>query len=254
MRKYLIIVLSICLGNLYAQDVIIKRNGDELNAKIEEISQAEIKFKKFENLDGPSYVLPKSEVFIIKYSNGTKEVISSNDATPVQNNQYSQPTQTYSQPAPTFAQSQPNTPASLRIEGEGWRFYQEGRSLSESSLTRVLKEAKNEDALKELKEGRSLRSAGKVLNAVGIPLLVSGPIITLIGVAVISGYNSAVNSYNSGSGSLPDISGYNTGNTMMGIGYAMFGTGLSSVIAAGVINGSSKKKYLKATELYNAKL
>lgn len=240
--------------SLSAQDMIIKRNGDEIKSQVEEISDKEIKYKKFDNLEGPSYSISKSEVFIIKYSNGTKEVISNNTSTPIQDNK---PSNSNSQ---TTYSAPPSTPASLRIEGEGWKYYQEGRRLSESSLLRILKESKNESAIKELEAGKSLKTAGTVLTAVGLPFLISGPIVAVIGALVIGVYNTQVDSYNNSSSYLyssstpPNESTYNTGNTMMGVGYGLFGTGLTSMITGAVLKGSSKKRYLKATEIYNAKL
>lgn len=58
---------------LFAQDIIIKKNAEEIEAKILEISENSVTYKKFSNLDGPSYTLPKSDIFMIKYQNGEKE-------------------------------------------------------------------------------------------------------------------------------------------------------------------------------------
>lgn len=60
---------------LSAQDIIIKENGDEIKTKIIEVSSTEVKYKKFGNESGPTFVMPKSEIFMIKYANGDKEVI-----------------------------------------------------------------------------------------------------------------------------------------------------------------------------------
>lgn len=65
---------------LNAQDVLTKRNGDELQVKVMKISADEVEYKKWSNLDGPSYVVPKAEVFMIKYQNGDKEVFDSASA------------------------------------------------------------------------------------------------------------------------------------------------------------------------------
>jgi hypothetical protein len=59
-----------------AQDVITLRNGNEIKAKVTEITSSEIKYKRFENLEGPTVVMEKSEVFVINYENGTREVIN----------------------------------------------------------------------------------------------------------------------------------------------------------------------------------
>lgn len=58
---------------VFAQDVIILRTGAELTVKVTEIDSPVIRYKKFENLDGPTYKLTTGEVFTIKYANGTKE-------------------------------------------------------------------------------------------------------------------------------------------------------------------------------------
>ena len=55
-------------------DNIILNNGDEISAKVLEISEYEIKYKKCENLQGPFYTIDKSRVFMIQYANGTKDV------------------------------------------------------------------------------------------------------------------------------------------------------------------------------------
>ncbi len=77
----MLIVFSI---SIYAQDIITKKNGDEIKAKVQKIGTTEIEYKKIENLDGPSYTIAKSEVFIIKYENGTKDIINEINNTTVE--------------------------------------------------------------------------------------------------------------------------------------------------------------------------
>ncbi len=52
-------------------DVIIFRNGDEILAKVLEVSQNEVKYITCENLDGPTFIANTREIFKIKYINGT---------------------------------------------------------------------------------------------------------------------------------------------------------------------------------------
>ena len=59
---------------IQAQDVITKRNGDEILAKILEVNPTEIKYKRYDNPDGPLYVILKNDVLFVKYENGTNEV------------------------------------------------------------------------------------------------------------------------------------------------------------------------------------
>jgi hypothetical protein len=55
-------------------DEVILKNGDTFQAKVIEIGVTEIKYKKCNNLEGPTVSIFKSDVFLIKYANGTKEV------------------------------------------------------------------------------------------------------------------------------------------------------------------------------------
>jgi len=59
-----------------AYDVILLKDGQEIKAKVTEITPSEIKYKAFEHLDGPTRTLAKNDVFLINYANGKREVIS----------------------------------------------------------------------------------------------------------------------------------------------------------------------------------
>jgi hypothetical protein len=63
--------------NIFCQDIIVLKNGTEIQSKVLEITTGEIKYKKFDNLEGPVISILKSDVSVIKYQNGTKEVLSS---------------------------------------------------------------------------------------------------------------------------------------------------------------------------------
>jgi hypothetical protein len=55
-------------------DLIIFRDGTEEKAKVIEISRKEVKYKRCDFESGPVYVAGRSEVFMIKYANGTREL------------------------------------------------------------------------------------------------------------------------------------------------------------------------------------
>lgn len=77
MRK-IILVLLLCLisHSLYAQDIITFRDGKSVKAKVLEITQTEIKYKRFSNLDGPLYTIDKNTVTQIQYKGGDIEEFS----------------------------------------------------------------------------------------------------------------------------------------------------------------------------------
>lgn len=58
----------------YSQDVITLKTGEDIKAKIIEVGLNDIKYKKFDNIDGPSFTISKSDVLITRYQNGTKDV------------------------------------------------------------------------------------------------------------------------------------------------------------------------------------
>jgi hypothetical protein len=61
---------------LSGQDIIIKKSGEEIKSKVIEIFDNDIKYRKIDNLTGPLYSINKSEVLIIIYENGKREVIN----------------------------------------------------------------------------------------------------------------------------------------------------------------------------------
>ncbi len=66
-----------CMSILsFGQDLITKKNGEDIKAKVTEVTLSEIKYKKFENLDGPIYTLLHKDVLIIRYENGSKDLFT----------------------------------------------------------------------------------------------------------------------------------------------------------------------------------
>ena len=77
MKKLLLTLGAMgCFVLCQAQDILTKRNGDELQVKVLEITPTQVKYKRFDNLEGPLISVAKSSVFMIVYENGTKEVIT----------------------------------------------------------------------------------------------------------------------------------------------------------------------------------
>jgi hypothetical protein len=64
------------LANCFAQDIITKKNSEDIQAKVIEVGTSEIKYKKFDNQNGPTFTLLKSDVLMIRYENGSKDVFT----------------------------------------------------------------------------------------------------------------------------------------------------------------------------------
>jgi len=61
-------------------DEVILNNGEVIAAKVLEISSTELKYKRCGNLTGPTIVKPIGEVFMVRYSNGEKDVFEKKQA------------------------------------------------------------------------------------------------------------------------------------------------------------------------------
>jgi len=74
-RKPNLLLLFYCIVNLInAQDIILKTDGTEIQAKVTEIGTEDVKYHRFDNQTGPVYNLKKSEIFMITYQDGSKDV------------------------------------------------------------------------------------------------------------------------------------------------------------------------------------
>ena len=81
MRTFLLLaLLTLLTGAAHAQDLLTKRTGEELAVRVVEITPAEVKYRRADNPDGPVISLWRSDVFMIRYANGTKEVLNAGAA------------------------------------------------------------------------------------------------------------------------------------------------------------------------------
>jgi len=79
MKKFgFFIVMLMVLGiyNLIAQDLIVIKNGDIIEARVIEISLTEIRYRRIDFLDGPVFIIPTADVLSIRFGNGTHQVFN----------------------------------------------------------------------------------------------------------------------------------------------------------------------------------
>ena len=74
--KRLVVLLACFLYGcvLYAQDIITKKDGTDIQAKVTEVGESQILYKKFSNLNGPLYTISISDIIMITYENGEREM------------------------------------------------------------------------------------------------------------------------------------------------------------------------------------
>lgn len=78
-KVYFVSVVSFLSQIVFAQDVIVKRDGSSIISKVLEVNTDDVKYKKFSNLNGPTYTIKKSDLLSINYENGEKDTFSDVD-------------------------------------------------------------------------------------------------------------------------------------------------------------------------------
>lgn len=74
MRSLLLFIVVVLALNGFGQDIIILKNGEEIEAKVTEILSNDVKYKRASNPTGPTYTLPIAKIFMIRYESGDKDV------------------------------------------------------------------------------------------------------------------------------------------------------------------------------------
>ena len=71
----LIALVAMCMVGSYAsaQDLIVKKDGSVIQAKVTKIGTSEVEYKKWSNQDGPQYSIAVADILAINYQNGEKE-------------------------------------------------------------------------------------------------------------------------------------------------------------------------------------
>jgi len=109
MKKYLLFILCLVLAQTaMAQDVIVKINGDELKAKVLEITPTNIIYLLPDAPDSVKQTIAKAEVFMLRYANGTKDVFTEN-----------LPSETIAKPDPAHMYQKGRQDARLHYNGTG---------------------------------------------------------------------------------------------------------------------------------------
>ena len=74
-RIFFTIIALLAINNIvFSQDIITKKSGEDIQTKVLEISHSEVKYKLYSNQEGPTYTLLKSDILMVRYENGTKDI------------------------------------------------------------------------------------------------------------------------------------------------------------------------------------
>ena len=166
--KHVICIIAILFSavNGFSQDVIVTKTGEQIRAKIIEVTEDNISYKKYHDQEGATFILKKDNIKIISWENGDVddyEKKSSVEET-VKNN------------ADTV-KSEEILPF---IDAQAGGFYLNGTSYSEKQLKQFLIE-------KNLSHIWTKYSSGKNLQIAGLGVLGGGVLLGFSGLALMNG-------------------------------------------------------------------
>ncbi|OFX88722.1 MAG: hypothetical protein A2W99_04440 [Bacteroidetes bacterium GWF2_33_16] len=161
MKSKLLLLTLLFFGlcnSIFAQDILLLKNGDELKVIVSEVSLDVIKYKKFENPDGPLYLIEKEKVAMITYKNGSKDVFSE---MPIVQKEEQQPIQQQK---------------SYKVLTEKRGIVkQNGITIKKNEIRTIMSE--NTDALNLYNSGQSLILAGEVFSYAGLGIVLIAAVV-----------------------------------------------------------------------------
>lgn len=70
---FCVLLLPLFTCNVLAQDIIVKKDGSIIKAKVLEVTESSILYKNYGNINGPSYSISIANVMSLTYENGQIE-------------------------------------------------------------------------------------------------------------------------------------------------------------------------------------
>ena len=140
------LIIICCSHALQAQDIIMLRTGDEIQAKVLEVGNQIIKYKEFDNQEGPTHDIQRSDIFLIKYEDGRNAIITGNAVEAHHVSVSPKPQLTYNNGV-----------------------WQNGTKISPEQVRAMM--SGNSEALQEYNSGRSVFVAGNIIGCPGAFLL-----------------------------------------------------------------------------------
>ena len=78
MKRLVVMLVMLCVAvTASAQDIIVKRSGETVKAKISYVGPDTVIYKLYDEQNGAEYEILKSDVSVIHYESGRAEVIDS---------------------------------------------------------------------------------------------------------------------------------------------------------------------------------
>jgi len=183
-----VLFLALCIiaisCNCLAQDIIVTKDARKINAKVTEVNVDNIRYKNFDNQDGPVYTLLKSDIASIVYQNGQVDTFSSESPKPATSNQM--PRQTVTANNRTQIESSGNLLTDMQTYSPAlYSQYRSGKKTSTTgliftgiggaaSITGVIILAACSDNPEAVTGGSATIVIGSLCLTAGIPFLIVG--------------------------------------------------------------------------------
>lgn len=149
---YLLLSFLISIS-CFAQDTLVKKNGQQIIGKVLEVSSTEVKYKKADFPDGPTYTELKSTLERIKYNGGHVDIFQEVKVSKVEpvktEDDYRQPVNDYKQP---INKSQIVRKGSYYVQDDNFmregQMYKELLKVKDPEITYRVKRARSEKGLR----------------------------------------------------------------------------------------------------------
>ena len=220
-----LLVCVFCLSAAVAQDTLYKRNGDIIITKILEVNPEIVKYKNFSFLEGPIYSVAKSELFMIRYQNGLKDIFLEEQSKP--NDDYATDKKT-SKPTKFSLGEITDNPISI----DGYSYSIGYLNLHPKKVDQLLLNKNDKQISLMIHTAQNNKVTSRILSFAPIPLGI-GAYATLLS-GSLSSYNANATNY----------------LTLAGVFTA---AAIGTAITATVLNVKSKKLRSRAVALYNLK-
>jgi len=156
-------IFCVSMVNAFAQDVILKKDGSEVKAKVLEVSDQQIKYKEFDFQTGPTHIINTYEVFMITYENGQKEV--------------------FNKQAPAHIRQKPYSPLSMDLKTE---FDSIGRN--DDKMLNFFKKNNFTEYSNKFESACKMRKTGTILLASGLTMISCGTVGWILGIFLFDIY------------------------------------------------------------------
>jgi len=230
----IVALLATCLT--FAQDIIITRDAQRIEAQITEVSSSEIKYKEKSNPTGPTFVLSTNEINSIIYASGTVKVYNQQPA--AQQPMMQQPVATPYNNTPSYnygAQQAGNLPY---IEKRDDDYILGGQRISEDQYFDYIRNNCRE-AWESYQSGCKLWKCGWAFFGVGSAMTITGAVLMAQSVKTKYVYSGRNGYYDT----VKDDALYIPGAVLTGVGCGFEAASIPCIIVGGIRKYNSHKVY-----------